>query len=189
MEDITKKVAARFQEKTAMAVILRNVVNHNWGWFSREDQRMHLQTVDEGSLKGPSEVKVWLENKGKRIFELSTGKLSGSDLKKLKAKVEADRAQIEIQWTIFMISNQWLRAEISGSLVTLTAYHQSHNRFIRLLELRKEFPGAYYDGAGSWDRNEVFVDLDPEHCALAVGTEKRMDDRNHFRLDKLLWEN
>ena len=87
MDEITKNVAARFQDKEAMATLIHNVAGHDWGWFSREDQRMHLQTVESGARVGPNKARVWLENKGQRIFELATGDISGPDLKRLKAKV------------------------------------------------------------------------------------------------------
>jgi hypothetical protein len=51
-------------------VILRNVpAGYHWGWYSREDQRMHLQTVDS---KHSNQYKVWLERDGKRAFEPET---------------------------------------------------------------------------------------------------------------------
>ena len=59
-----------------MAVILPNAPKgYSWGWYSREDPRMHLQTVDS---KHMNEYKVWLENKGKLRFEPHTiGRLAG----------------------------------------------------------------------------------------------------------------
>jgi len=46
-----------------MAVIIRNVPpTYNWGWFSREDPRMHVQTVDRVHLH--LNYKIWLEREG-----------------------------------------------------------------------------------------------------------------------------
>ncbi len=184
--DTSKRVLARF--KAAMAVILRNVADHNWGWFSREDQRMHLQTVDEDAIKGPRKVRVWLENKGKRTFELSEGSLSGPQLKKLKARVDAERDQIEVHWVVFMIKNGWLKVQLKGRVVTLTAYPGTHNSFTREINLSREFPGAYpADPQFSWESRNVQADLDAEHCALAVGPEKNKDDREHILLTKVMF--
>ena len=130
-----KNVVDRFQKKTAMAVVLRNVADHNWGWFSREDPRMHLQTVDPQAQKERTEAKVWLEAKGQRTFELAEGDISGPNLKKLRAKVTADRQYIETLWVGFMIENGWLKAEIAESVVTLTAYPGQHNAFTRKINL------------------------------------------------------
>lgn len=185
--EMLKKVVERF--KTAMAVILRNVADHNWGWFSREDQRMHLQTVDEGAIKGPRKVRVWLENKGKRTFELSEGSPSGAQLKKLKAKIDAERDQIEVHWVVFMIKNDWLKAQLKGRVVTLTAYPGTHNSFTREIDLSREFPGAYpNDPQFSWDSRTIYADLDDEHCALAVGPEKNKDNREHILLTKVMFK-
>jgi hypothetical protein len=180
-----KNVVEKFQ-KTAMSIVLEDVAHHNWGWFSREDQRMHLQTVDPKSIEGKNKTRVWLENKGKRTFELSIGSISGSDLRKLKTEVEADRADIEVQWSILMISNQWVTAELNGSIVTLTAYPRSHNRFVRTIDLRHEAPGSYAT-QNSWADQKLFVDLDGNSCSIAVGPEKNMNARRHIRLDKILW--
>jgi hypothetical protein len=185
-EETPKRVLARF--KTAMAVILRNVVNHNWGWFSREDPRMHLQTVDEVAIRGPHKVRVWLENRGTRAFELSEGTLSGAHLKKLKSRVDADRDQIEVHWVVFMIKNGWIKAQLKDRIVTITAYPNTHNSFTREIDLGKEFPGAYEDQPWSWDCVPVSVSLDPEHCALAVGPEKNTDDREHILLTNVMFK-
>ena len=183
--DTSKRVLARFKE--AMAVVLRNVADHNWGWFSREDQRMHLQTVEDDAREGPKKVRVWLENKGKRTFEGVTGNISGAALKKLKTRVGEDRDQIEDKWIVFMIGNGWLTAKLKGRIVTLTAYPGTHNTFTREIDLSREFPGAYPDNEQSWDRVPVYVDIDREHCALAVGTAKKTDDRNHIHLVDVLF--
>lgn len=183
---LATKVAERFR-KEAMAVVLRNVAGHNWGWFSREDERMHLQTVDKGSREKSTTVRIWLENKGKRTFEGVTGPINGASVKKLQAKVRTDRHAIEDEWIVFMMQNGWLKAKIQGRIVTLTAYPGSHNRFTREIDLSRKFPGAYTDNEQSWDRVPVYADLDREHCALAVGDAKKMDNRNHIHLVDVLF--
>lgn len=178
-EAISQRVLARF-EKSAMAVVLRNVANHNWGWFSREDPRMHLQTVEDDARSGPNSAKVWLEDRGRRICETASGKV---DLKKLQAKVKTERKNIEARWIDFMIKNGWLTVTLNGSVARLTVYPGSHYQFTRDIDLRDEFPGAY-KGQRSWELNPPNVDLDSEHAALAVGTETNLDDREHIDLTK-----
>lgn len=186
---ITHRVVQKFKEKTAMAVVLRNIADHDWGWFSREDERMHLQTVEEGARSGPKRAKVWLEDDGKRICTLDDGKVSGPDFTKLQAKVKAERKNIESRWINFMIKNGWLKAELDGSVVTLTAYPKSHNKFTRTIDLRDEFPGAYSDRvAKPWDEHPPEITLDDEHAALAVGREPTLDDREHIDLTKWVFE-
>src|SRR5436190_22797593 len=88
----------------AMAVILRDVpAGHNWGWFSREDQRMHLQSLDR---KNFGLYKVWLEHRGKRAIE-PVGILPAKVLKRLSAEVERKRRYIEGRWTSCMIDRGW----------------------------------------------------------------------------------
>ena len=52
----SQKVVGRFK-KQSMAVILRNVVKHDWGFFSEEDERMHLQTAEKGARTGKNKIK------------------------------------------------------------------------------------------------------------------------------------
>jgi len=180
-DTLSQRVLARF-DKSAMAVVLRNVANHNWGWFSREDPRMHLQTVDDDARSGPNSAKVWLEDRGKRICVAADGKRI-ADLKKLQAKVKAERKNIEARWINFMIKNGWLTAALQGTVVRLAVYPGSHNQYTRDIDLRAEFPGAY-KGQRSWDLSPPNVDLDQEHAALAVGPETGLDDREHLDLTK-----
>src|SRR5215471_9965240 len=68
----------------SLAVILRDVPGgYNWGWYSREDSRMHLQTVDDVHR---NLYKVWLEKKGTRTFE-PAGTIPAKVLKKLQSEI------------------------------------------------------------------------------------------------------
>jgi len=203
----TEKVAERFMRE-AMAVVLRNVIEHDWGFFSREDQRMHLQTVDEGSREGQKKAKVWLEERGRKICESADGKVTGADLRKqergrkicesadgkvtgadlrkLQAKIEAEREHIEVMWISFMLKNDWITAKLKDSDIVLTAYPKSHNRYERVVNLREIFPGAF-GGHGGWDQNPPKVEFDKTTGLLAVGTEDRLDDRNHLDVREFLF--
>jgi hypothetical protein len=181
MESATKVARCHIE---AMAVLIRNVAGHNWGWFSQEDQRMHVQTVDKESLYAPRKVKAWLEARGKRVFEQAEGNLTGSEWKAIKAKVEADRGLLESKWSVFAAENGWLKVTLKGSIVTLTAYQGTHNSFSRTLDLKKIFPGAY----PSWACEQVKLDLVSSPGLLAVGPEDNPDHRNHLELRKYLFE-
>ena len=184
-DELAENVMLRY--KYALAVVFRNVIGRNWGWFSIEDQRMHLQTIESGARSGPEEIKVWLEAKGKRILEPATKNITGVNYKKLCAKIQAERTVIEDHWTTFMFYNQWLTAQLTGHIIRLTAYPGTHNSYTRKIDLRKKFPGAYTDNQYSWDRRTVYMDLDPDHCAIAVGVKKKMDDRNHIYIPDVLF--
>jgi hypothetical protein len=130
---------------------LRNVARHDWGWLSCEDDRMCLQTLERGALSGPKEVRVWLEERGTRAFVIARAELSRSERDELRADVNSDRPNLEASWACFMANQQRLSATLSGHLITLTAYPGSPQAFIRRIDLRRHFPGAYaasYSGSG-----------------------------------------
>ena len=170
-----------------MAVILRNVAEHDWGFFSREDDRMHLQTVDKDSLEGPKKVKIWLENRGRRVFERAVGSIDGKPFKHLARKVAEERAALEHRWVHFMLRNDWLKARLQGSIVTLTAYPRSHNSFTRNIDLRQLYPGAYRGTPNSWDARPPNIDFDETTGLLAVGPESSLDQREHIQPSKYLF--
>jgi hypothetical protein len=180
------RVASRYIDKTAMAVLIRNVAKHNWGYFSREDERMHLQTVDQDSLEGPKKVKFWLENRGRRTFEIAVGKLDGALSKQLESKVTAQRRYLETRWVQFMLKHDWLTATLKGSIVTLTAYPGTHNAYSRTIDLRRHFRGAYR-GPKSWDETPPSVDFDLTNGLLAVGWEENLDEREHIEVSEHLF--
>src|SRR6266446_786611 len=100
-----KKNVAGNVEPT-MPVILRNAPSgFHWGWYSREDPRMHLQVVDPKHIR--PNYKVWLESKGKRAVE-AAATIPAKVWKALKARIESDRLSIEAQWVQLMIEQQWL---------------------------------------------------------------------------------
>jgi hypothetical protein len=181
-KEAAKKVAKRV--KKAMAVLIRNVAGHNWGWFSREDERMHVQTVDTASMVGPAKAKAWLETRGRRTFEPTVmGATSPKDWKKLEAQVRVERDVLERRWIHFMVENGWIKATLKGSIITVTAYPGTHNSFTRTIDLRPTFPGAY----PHWDTNPPIVDFDRENGMLRVGRQANPDYRNHLDMGEFLF--
>src|SRR5437870_1310103 len=89
------------QGRTPMPVIIRDTPpGHHWGWYSREDPRMHLQVVNPKTQK--DKYKVWLETGGLRTFEPATP-IRSNVLRALKAAVEQHRQYIEDRWVSLMI--------------------------------------------------------------------------------------
>jgi hypothetical protein len=171
--------------KMAMAVQLRNVIGYNWGWFSREDQRMHIQVVDPEFVNKTHKPKVWLEVKGKRAFIHADGDLSNAELKKLKAKVDSERGYLESKWIWLMVRQRWIKAEtdLIRETITITAYPNTHNKFTRVISLREYFPGVQ-----EWANKDLKVDFDDENGMLRVGTAKNPDDRDHIPLWEYLFK-
>ena len=166
--------------QTAMAVILRDTPpGYHWGWFSREDPRMHLQTVDE---EHRNLYKVWLERKGCRVFE-PAAPIPAKVLKKLQAEVTKRRRHIEGRWAIFMIKNRWLRLHVTLPEVTLIAYPDTGGKFTRKFNLQKVFsPETYAD----IHADDIF--LNEEIGALSVFKDVPEDLRHDFDLTRILWE-
>jgi hypothetical protein len=144
-----------------MAVVMRNVGGINWGIFSREEKRMHLQVTGPTKEHLRLNWKVWLENKGSRIFEPDEDDIPSKVLKSLReALIKDSRAKIEIKWTDMMTGNHWLDTEVdkdSGN-VYLIAYPNTHHQFRRLItNTSKVIPEQRYlfeDKSNHWFNQE-----------------------------------
>lgn len=164
-----------------MAVVLRDTPpTYDWGWFSREDPRMHLQTVDKQHRH--LHHKVWLENHGRRVFEPEPG-IPAKVVKSLRAAVLKERERLDTEWAAFMIANGWLKAQLVGSTITLYAYPNTPNHFERTIEVSELI------------RNEAMakkikpqdVALNEEFGFLEVYPQKPESKRIHEPLEKILW--
>jgi hypothetical protein len=162
-----------------MAVILRDVPGgYNWGWFSREDSRMHLQTVDDVHR---NLYKVWLEKKGTRLFE-AAGPVPAKVLKKLQAEVARLRRHLEGRWASFMITNRWLELNVALPEAALTAYPGTTHRFTRKVNLQDWFSPEAYAKIRPAD-----VFLNEEMGALSIFRDVPEDRRHDFDLSPILW--
>jgi hypothetical protein len=185
------KQARRTSERNGrdMAVILRGVPKgYNRGWFSREDPRMHLQTVDS---KHHDLYKVWLEKKGKRVFE-PAAEIPSTVHKRLRAEVTAKRRHVEGRWVNFMIANHWLSLSMKDSLITVTAYPSvPGSRFTRVVDLADYLQGIYNPRSQMWPKEPVKpeeVILSPELPAIEIWPQKEESLRYHILLSTILWQ-
>ena len=141
MDEITKNVVDRFQDKTAMSVEIRDAPpTYDWGWYSREDPRMHVQTVDQKHQK--LHYKVWLEERGARIFK-PDGSIPAPILKELLKAVRKEGGQVELDWTYFMLNNDWLSLYLEPDQrhIVVTAYPNTSGKFQRRVDALDHFPG------------------------------------------------
>lgn len=182
---------AKRKKAQRMAVILPNVPKGiNWGWYSREETRMHLQTVDS---KNRNVYKVWLEKNGKRIFEPATP-IPGKILGKLEAVANEQprRGNVEARWVELMIENGWLKLHMRGSLITLVAYpHVPGSRFTRTVDLADYLRGIYDPNSKMWPKTPVQsedVVLSSEMAAIEIWPQKDQSHRYHIYLPDILWE-
>lgn len=172
-----------------MAVILRDVPKgYNWGWLSREDARLHLQTVDS---KNFDRYKVWLEDNGKRVVE-PVNSIPARILKPLTADVQKFRRHIEGRWVNFMIAQKWLALHMRGAVISVTAYPQiPGSRFTRTVDLVEWLPGIYHPDSKMWPRDPVKpeeVVLSNELPAIEIYPQKEESLRHHFYLPTILWQ-
>jgi hypothetical protein len=180
---------AKKKKAGKMTVILRAVPKgFDWGWYSREDPRMHLQIVDG---KNPGRYKVWLEKNGGRVFE-PVGKIPAKTLKALEAEVAKLRRYVEGRWTDLMIESDWLKLSMSGRQVTLTAYPAFPGaRFIRTFDIADYFPARYDPSSPIKDKTPIKPEdlvLNEELAAIEVWPQKVESLRHHIFLPTILWK-
>jgi len=159
-------------------IVFRGVLGTVWGWFTREDPRMHLQTVNESGARA---YKVWLERDGMRVFE-PAGRMPAKLRLALEKRVAAERSAVEAKWTNFMIEKGWLHARLDGSVVHLVAYPGTGGELRRSVDLLQELPGL---ADRRLERDDVR--LDPEFASLMV-LARRGDDAYRVFLPDVLWQ-
>ncbi len=172
-----------------MTVILRGVPKgRNWGWYSREDPRMHLQTVD---TKGVIRYKVWLEKDGKPVFEPASA-IPAKILKPLQTEVGNLRRHIEARWTNLMIENDWITIHMHGREVTVIAYPAfPGSRFTRTFDIAEHFPARYNPNSLTTDKTPIKpgdLGLNKEMAAIEVFPQKEESRRHHIFLPTILWK-
>ncbi|MBI3411938.1 MAG: hypothetical protein HY040_26710 [Planctomycetes bacterium] len=164
-----------------MTVILRDVPpTYDWGWFSREDQRMHLQSVDKDHWF--FHYKVWLEEKGRKVIEPELG-IPAKVLSVLKKEIQVQRGRIEAYWIAFMIKNGWLRCHLRNGLIILRAYPNTPNHFERSIKLSEIIPNE--EVARKVTPQDVV--LNEEFAMLEIFPRREESSRVHERLEDLLW--
>jgi len=163
-----------------MPVIIRDTPpGYDWGWYSREDQRMHLQTVDE---QHRNEYKIWLETRGRRTFEAVT-KIPSKVLKAIQARVARKRMTVEDHWVSFIIRRGWLRAHFAAPKVTLTVYPNTPNAFTREVDLTEDLLAEEIQALRPKD-----IRLSPEMASLQIWPSRPEDEREDIRLSTIIWQ-
>lgn len=180
--DRTKRLAHEMiaANRVAMAVILRDVPpSYNWGFYSREDPRMHLQVVDSQHRR--LGYKVWLEERGRRVFQPEPS-IPVKVLKSLQQEVARMRDGIEHDWVALMIGKGWITIRVEWPIIRIIAYPRTPNQFERELNLLKELPGAAREVTAE---NTV---LSQEMGCLELFSNRAENRRVHIRLHPILWQ-
>jgi len=164
-----------------MPVVIRNVPKgHHWGWYSREDPRMHLQTVDS---EHRNLYKVWLEEAGRRVF-IPQGKISRKVLDPLQTEVMNLRRHIEDRWVDLMLDQHWLQLHVALPEVTLLAYPNFPSKIIRKIDLRTWFTPEQLATL-----SPQIITLNREMASLRLWSD-RLEEQEPYdvRLSSLLWQ-
>ncbi len=160
-----------------MPAILKDIpAGHKWGWYSREDPRMHLQSVDR-----KHDCKVWLENEGCRVFE-PVGKIPAKVLKALREAVSAKRQFIEDNWVDLMLDKGWLALHIALPKLTLVAYPDTPKKFSRVIDLT-----TWLNQQQLASLTPEIIELNREMAALRLWTNRPEEQAYDVRLSRLLW--
>lgn len=182
----------RRQSGSEMAIHLRNVPpGYDWGWFSREDARMHLQPVDQKHRT--ADYKVWLEERGRRVFQ-PEGSIPPKVLKRVEGELVKHRKRIEDDWTRLMLQKDWLILSLTGSIITVVAYPQvPGSGFARTLDLADYLPGIYHPESQLVAREKKPVTpeeiaLSKELCAIEIYPQREEGRRHHIYLPPILWQ-
>jgi len=174
-----KRTTPRRDEVT---VVLRNIPpGYNWGWYTREDPRMHLQTVDK-KHRGSDSYKIWLENKGRRVIE-PVGKIPAKVLKSVVADLTPDRLHVEAQWAGFMIEAEWIQLAVALPIITVIAYPRTPNSFARTIDLQE-----HMGPIGLAKLRPEDVGLNAELAALELWPTRDEGRRWHISLAEILWQ-
>lgn len=173
---------SRMTSVSGMAVLLRGVSRHDWGFYSREDERLHIQTVDSASYKGRRKAKVFLEEQGKRVFLVDmVGDMTRSEFKDLLHEVQERSDEIEHSWVEDLEETGKLTIALRGDEVLLTVFPGTHNKRVVPVSLRELFPAV--DSFDDW-----VATFDRSLGALAIGSKsKAQDRRHHLRVEDFLF--
>jgi hypothetical protein len=161
-------------------IIRDKPLRHDWGWFSREDARMHLRSVDKDHRH--LHYKVWLEERGRKTVQPEPG-IPAKVLKTLQNEIARQRGRIEAYWIIFMIKNGWLRVQLKDGVITLFAYPNTPNHFERTLSLSEVIPNE--DVAKKISPHDIV--LNEEFGMLEVFPKRDEGARVHVVLEDILW--
>lgn len=164
----------------AMPVIVRNTPpGYNWGWYSTEEPRLHLQTVDQQHRNA---FKIWLEQRGRRICE-AADKIPSKVFKAVQAAVARNRMTIEDHWVSFAIRQQWMRAHLAAPFVTVVVYPNTPSAFTRNIDLRPHLLEREIQALRPED-----VTLSPEMASLQIWPSLPEDLRQDIRLSREIWQ-
>ena len=170
------EAADRLEEAIAMPTVIRNAAKQDWGFYSDEEQRMHLQTLKP--LGEP--YKVWLDSKGTRVFQAATP-VPSKVMKELGVKLKTVERNVEGLWVAYCINLDRIRFRLSAPYVVFTMYPGTHQEFDRRINL------VDYYGEAAYRLTDDDVRFDTLHAAFAVGDHHDEDNWTLIELSKVMF--
>jgi hypothetical protein len=151
----------------------------NWGFYSEEEPRMHLQV-----LRGPFACKVWFESEGKWVIERSKdapAKLFNV-LRQTLEQHPLIASRIRAEWVHQIYTKAWLQLRVSGDRAILTAYPGTHHAFERVIDLSAHARPSLFVNS------DQDVDIDEETVSLVIGARRPEHEWVMVNLADVLWE-
>lgn len=163
-----------------MPVLLRNTPQgYDWGFYSREEPRMHLQTM----RGAPAAYKLWLEHQGSRVIE-KAGEIPAKIFNAVKSALETDDMlawRVRAEWVHQMLVKGWLRLHLEGTCAVITAYPDTPHQFQRRVQLADHArPSLFVDPPQD-------VRFDDETASLMIGARHPEYQRVLVDLAEILW--
>ena len=187
-KELPERMVARFHEREAMAELILNLADHDWGFWTREEQRFHIQTVETGAQKGPNAVKFWLERRGVRTFQLAYGDVNAAEVSE---RVRAEWDFLEAKWISLMVERGWVRAYLKdGDKIIVQAYPDNKGAtFVRTINLREVLAGHFSPHVRETTPiTPKDIVINKRLNAVEIWPDLPSSDRHHFPLSEFLFE-
>lgn len=171
---------SRLLRRFAMPTILRNVGRANWGFYSNEEDRMHLQTVADRR----EDYKAWLEDGGRRVVEDAYGNMPAAVLRALREDLarEPERRHVERAWLQRLITMGKVTTTIDSTngIALVDTYAGTRSAIRRRINLRRHTADSIDYAPGNWR-------LDGDLSALVLGTQLTEDRQIYVYLPDVIW--
>ncbi len=167
-------------EIVAMATILDGVAKLDWGFYSREEDRMHLQVVGP---RGSPNYKVFLEREGKRVFEPAKDREPPPIVDKaLRKALARDLHIVEAEWLDRLIKTKKILVKLHPATETATVdvYPGTRDKIHRTIILATHATVDEYDSAEKWR-------LDGDLSALVLNADKDKRKQVYIYLPDVIW--
>jgi hypothetical protein len=175
-----KLIKAAIRKISAPPHVIDSAGDYSWGFFSREDPRMHLQSTG----KHRNEYHVWLEKNGNRVFEPDKGD-SNTVFSKLYDALKKKEDHVESTWVRFMLDKGWLNFHLDGKNLILKAYPGLNHSFTRTIDLTKH---SMEIREGTVDPVKMHIKLDRTEACIILFSDRPENQQIWIEINVELWK-